>query len=208
MKQDDTSTIKNFQAEAGIQSDVLVEPTLAKVAENGDVLKCARNYLALCDALAQGKTVHSKEVVLNAALPSDLKAVENGVLILCSVYVQARSMQRTDICADIQKELTDLSGFYQNKVAQAYFSASNILLDAWDFKTDVLKKMHQCRDDLQNMHFSWPTDEDKSDLSAFFKKVDMYNQCAELEVSPEKRTSQVPLQGVFSVNFASNQRCA
>ena len=147
---------------------------LSKVSQNNCVLKTAQKYLNLCDNLDKGvlQQEQSSEII---SLPADLMAVEQGVSVLCDVYACGLGTKQNDVCADIKNELKKMSGFYFEKVADAYFSASNILLDAQNVDKDELKQMAESCNSLKNVYLSWPIDENKSDLLAFFEKVDTYS---------------------------------
>ena len=192
MQKMDTNTLSEDQSKAA----------WVKVAENNNVLKCAQNYLQLSESFAQKAAEH---VAPSMPLPADLAGVEHGVSVMCTTYAAAKSKQNAAVCADIEKQIKSLSGFYQKKVAQAYFSASNILLDAHDSSAEMLVTN---RDSLKELHLTWPTDEDESNLPSFLEKVAMYERDLENSIYPEKRTVRVPLMGRLPSNFATRQRTA
>lgn len=195
MQKMDTNTLSEDQSKAA----------WVKVAENNNVLKCAQNYLKLSESFAQKAAEY---VVPSMPLPADLAGVEHGVSVMCTAYAAAKSKQNAAVCADIEKQIKSLSGFYQKKVAQAYFSASNILLDAHDSSAEILKMLVTNRDSLKELHLTWPTDEDESNLPNFLEKVAMYERDSENSIYPEKRTVRVPLMGRLPSNFATRQRTA
>lgn len=195
MQKMDTNTLSEDQSKAA----------WVKVAENNNVLKCAQNYLQLSESFAQKAAEY---VAPSMPLPADLAGVEHGVSVMCTAYAAAKSKQNAAVCDDIEKQIKSLSGFYQKKVAQAYFSASNILLDAHDSSAEILKMLVTNRDSLKELHLTWPTDEDDSNLPNFLEKVAMYERDSENSIHPEKRTVRVPLMGCLPSNFATRQRTA
>ena len=107
------------------------------------------------------------------------------------------------MCTDIDNQLKKLSGFYQEKLEDAYFSACNILFDASDMNPEELEQLVQSSSLLKEEYFSWPVTEDKTDLFAFFEKVDIYAQQFGVQntVYPEKRSIQSRPSVHFDVSY-------
>ena len=178
---------------------------LSKVNQNNCVLKTAQKYLNLCDNLDKGifQQEQSSEII---SLPADLMAVEQGVSVLCDVYASDLGAKQKQVCADIKNELKKMSGFYFEKVADAYFSASNILLDAQNVDKDELNQLAQSCNSLKNVYLSWPMEENKSDLLAFFEKVDAYSHDFDIKssVGSSKKVGRTNVADYMS--FSLHQR--
>ena len=163
---------------------------LSKVNQNNCVLEAAQKYLNLRDGLNKGVLQHD-ELAPKVSLPADLMAVEQGISVLCNAYKSAMETKQTDVCANIEKELNEISDFYFEKVSEAYFSAGNILLNAQGeeeaesgvealAKNDEIKPLAESYKSLKNMYAGWPVTEPmteckKTDLSKFLKVVEAFN---------------------------------
>lgn len=202
MKQELTATMTNKEA-AFVSEAISVfscfGDSFAQVVQNDNMLICAKNYLQLCSNLSGevSSRLNKKRPVLS--LPSDVANVERGVGVLCAAYVVAKNNHNIEVSKDVENELKGLSGFYQEKVAQAYFSACNVLFDADEVadKPEVLKQLQITRDELQKVHFNWPDCSENDSLTSFFEKVEMYGRQLGIEgkVQPEKKAERA---GFFS----------
>ena len=194
------------------ENEVCFGVPFSRVFQNNNVLKCAQNYLELCSDLDKKASEYSVGFSKNTDLPTDLRSVENGVSVLCAAYAQASGNKNSEVCKDVADELTSLSSFYQEKVAEAYFSASNILLDAHDVadKADVLDSLRQSRRSLQQVHAAWPTTKDDKSLTSFFEKVDYYGRQLGIDgrVYPKKKSEKMHVFSQISPQIAINARCA
>ncbi|MBE6450269.1 MAG: hypothetical protein E7013_06285 [Alphaproteobacteria bacterium] len=173
--------------------------SVTQVLQNDNVLACAKDYLQLCSNLPQEVLSRLTKKRVAYSLPSDVANVERGVGVLCVAYAVAKNNHDVEVSNDVENELKGLSTFYQEKVAQAYFSACNVLFDADDVadKPEVLKQLQMTRDELQKVHFEWPDCSGKEDLTSFFEKVEMYGRQLGIEgrVQPEKKAERT---GFFS----------
>ena len=144
--------------------------------ENWAILQSARGYLALCSDFDKQVFERAKLNDIYHHLPADLREVEEGVNVLCSAYMQALKDLDTVTRVNIQEGLLSLSSFYENKTAEAYFSACTLVFDASDMadQPDVLKELVDCRDNLKELHLSWPIKEIRNNRSLFDREVDFY----------------------------------
>ena len=216
MSQPDWSTLKNAKERQNVSVAFSAGGALgvpfARVVQNDSVLSCAQNYLGLCENLPKRAVSHSFQIRNVGNLPDDLLAVERGVEVLCAAYETASFNQNSEICRDIEKELFSLSAFYQKQVANAYFSACNILLDADDAadKPEILKQLKESRNALQAVHCAWPEVEEIYCPASFFEKVDAYGRQMGIDgrVYPEKKAEKMSVLSHFSPKIAINERCA
>ena len=184
----------------------------ARVIQNDAVLACAQNYLQLCENLPETADSHLIKIANVGNLPDELLKVERGIEILCAAYTTALRNRNTEVCNDVEQELRSLSGFYQKQVAQAYFSASNILLDADEVanKPDILKQLKHSRNALQEVHYAWPENAQDKELTSFFEKVEAYGCQLGIDgrVYPEKKAEKLHILSHFSPKMTINERCA
>ncbi len=194
------------------QSDVetmkkILGDSFLSAANNIAVLKCAQDYLALRNHFEAEVVRRSQIKQAFVCQDNDLTRVENGVNVLCAVC--AHQMNNAALRQDVVGELNRLSGFYQRKVAEAYVSASIVVLDGEELsrQPSVLKKLVANRDSLQQLHYHWPSDKDESNLQAFYAKVDSYARLLNGEscLYPEKKSSFI---NNLPQNIAINQRTA
>lgn len=178
-----------------------------QVMRNAHVLKAAQSYLLLRQDLAG--EAEKKSLDCSYSISSELGQVEKGVSILCAAYMQGVETSNAEVCADIEGEVASLSGFYQKQVAEAYFSACNIVFDATDAaeRPDLMKQLVSWRDSLQKLHFAWPTDTDESNMPRFNEKVDTYGRQLGIEgrVFPEWKKS---FNSILPSAVMIKERCA
>lgn len=185
-----------------IDSDSSV--VLSDVIRNDCVCEVAQKYLELCESMDNGEL--QKEQILNkVSLPADLMAVEKGVEILVKAYDNALQNSDVAVCADIKDELKSMSEFYLEKVSDAYFSASNILLDASAVEESQLEQFKNSCNSLKSIYLSWPFSENKSDVGAFFEMVDKYSKNAENSTHCSKHAGRSNNVSDY-MNFSSHQR--
>ena len=184
---------------------------LSKVNQNNCVLETAQKYLNLCNGLNNG-VLQRDELATKVSLPADLMAVEQGISVLCNVYECAMGTKQTDVCTDIEKELKKMSDFYFKKVAGAYFSAGNILLDAKgkaeakdEFESlaqkDEIEPLAKSYNSLKNVYGCWPLTKCESDLLEFFEKVNSYSHNFDVEnpVASSKKVGKTKVADYMSV---------
>ena len=179
---------------------------LSKVNQNNCVLERAQRYLDLCVDLDKC-VLQQEQSVGKVSLPADLMAVEQGISVLCDVYACGIGAKQKDVRSDIKEELKKMSGFYFEKVADAYFSACNILLDAKDVDKDELKQIAKSCNSLKDVYLHWPMDESKSDVLAFFEKVNTYSHDFDIgnSVGFSKKAKKMNNMTDY-MNFSSHQR--
>ena len=216
MTKQDLTVFANNKETAFVSEAISVDSGLgssfAQVVQNNDILACAKDYLQLCSNLPQEVSLRLGKKASVSSLPSDVVSVERGVGVLCAAYAVATNNHDKEVCNDVENELKALSTFYQGKVAQAYFSACNILLDADDVsdRPDILKLLKQSRNSLQQVHCAWPMAEEENTLTSFFEKVDFYGRQLGIDgrVYPEKKAEKVSPFIHFSPKMAINERGA
>ena len=179
-----------------------------KVNQNNNIGKIAQEYLNLCGNLDKG-VLQKDQLAKDISLPADLMAVEKGVAVLCDAYDCALKENKGNVCADIKEELKKMSGFYQEKVADAYFSACNILLDADGMDKNELKVLSRSCHSLQNVYDTYldcSFGKSENDLPNFFEKVDTYSRIFDLE-NPNGSAKKVGNKTTDRyIDFVSHQR--
>lgn len=182
---------------------------LNRVAENFAVLQCSKKYLALCTDFDKQVPARLSLKSSYQRLPADLQKIEDGIDVLCVAYAQA--LKNADFITqnNIRTSILSLSSIYENKTAEAYFSATSVVLDAYEVadKPEVLKQLVDCRNSLQKLHSEWPIESGVANLSLFNKKVELYGKQIGIngQLEPEKVLSS---STVLPQNFISHVRCA